>query len=296
MKYLLLIFIISCGTLIPEGKPKVDYTSILQTRYDSYVDRIDSFRDIDGFVDVGHCDSLLFSGLLGTALSVNLEAAEERDGRWLRRPVAYPECYENGKSRSTISRDGLMGVMHWAYSNKRVDVLERIWEYGEARDWFMGDGRLKGADTYFNVQYRGLLAHLLYALGGSEHPYYMALAGVGSPCETYTCHLQVLYLDLLGQAKGGLSQSQVDTLVTTSEKYPDNPYFKYMAAKYTNGDIAPVVDMLLSLYPASGPTQCEFWPIQQNGENYWRKCKGAAIKNVGADFLFLANKIMLDNK
>lgn len=295
MKYLLLILLAACGTFL-KPKPSPRNTSDLQRltqRVDLYKEIHNSTADEWGFVDVKHCDSLLFSGLVGIAVTVDLQAAEEKPGKWLRRPTSYPECWENGLSRSEISRDGLMGVMWWAFFNDRRDVLEDLWSYGEKRAWIMGNGRAGGVDSFFNPQYVGLLAELIYFMGGEDYSFWRSLTGVSKSCEYYTCHLQVLYLDLLGRAQGGLKESQVEILKATATKYPENLYFHYAAHRYTDQDSSEIIKGLLENYPKTGPVLCEFWPMQQNGDDYWRK-SCALPKNTGADFLFLSSLILLD--
>lgn len=114
-----------------------------------------------GFVDSAHCDSLQHSGLMAAAgAAIDMRAAEIEPGRWLRRPASLPECWASGESRSTISRDQLLGVLWWAWTVKDAQAVRDLWNYGEPRTWVMGEGRFRGADTVLSYNDIVLLAHL----------------------------------------------------------------------------------------------------------------------------------------
>jgi hypothetical protein len=87
-------------------------------------------QDQYGFIESDECDSLLFTGLVGClpSITVNIDSAfDKTTGMWHRRPTSTP-CFPNG-SKSTISRDMLLGLACYAYHNKRLDISEQVIKY-----------------------------------------------------------------------------------------------------------------------------------------------------------------------
>jgi len=189
-------------------------------------------QDQHGFVLTDHCDSTLFSGLLGASgYRVDMTAAEVGPGHWLRRPTSYPECWGCGKSRSTISRDMLLGVYWWAWANKDRGVLERMWDYGVSHFWLMCRGRMFGMDTVMNPAMIATLAELIYRLGGKNHWFARRLPTWWSvtedPSKYYVNRLTALHLGLrlaLGMPVG-LQGSR--NLAKMRKLWPDNPLFAW---------------------------------------------------------------------
>lgn len=207
-----------------------DQYLVLQDLYDKVPLDVDSW----GFVDTAKCDSTLFTGMVSAGgKRADLTAAERSPGEWLRRPIDYPECWENGKSRSTISRDMILGVYLHAWKYKDLKMLERLWEYGEENFWRMGDGRLKGADTIMNSAMISTLAEMIYQLGGENHFISRNLPVVWSVTEEdgqfYINRLTALHLILRREAYGDLSAQAEAVLQTLAETWSDNPLFLYAA-------------------------------------------------------------------
>ena len=122
----------------------------LDLKYDKYKKLIKEVQDKYGFVESHECDSLLWSGLVGclSSISVDIDAAfNSKDGQWKRRPIVYP-CYPD-HSRSSISRDMLVGLAWYVWANKRSDIADQIVKYsishfgiiGKAKD-FIGLSRI----------------------------------------------------------------------------------------------------------------------------------------------------------
>ena len=105
----------------------------LLLRYSTYSQLVTDQQDSYGFLHVDRCDSTLWSGLLGAAgVPVDLTAARDSSGAWYRRPLSYAECYDCGGSKSTVSRDQLLGVLWWAWRSQRADVLLDLLKYAMA--------------------------------------------------------------------------------------------------------------------------------------------------------------------
>jgi hypothetical protein len=244
-----------------------------------------------GFIESQACDSLLFSSLAATAgVNVNVQAAEVSSGRWLRRPSSMPECFSNGLSRSTISRDQLLGVLWWAYRTRNIPVIERLWNYGKARDWFMGDDNASGTHTLMTPLVP-LLSRLRNNLNGKSLDTgwsSLPLAAETDQWKTgFEAHLQVLQLLLDKQFRGGYTLPALAVIENHAERQPNNPLFQY-----ASGNVAGAVDLLLeeSIWPADRlpESQDRFspWVLERDDGPDWQP-GGEPKKHSGADLLFM---------
>jgi len=238
-----------------------------------------------GFILTDKCDSLLFSSLLGAAgLPVEVKAAELSPGQWLRRPTSLPECYEAGESRSTISRDMLLGVMVWAWEKKDLQTMLSLWEYGKANSWVMGEGRLGGADTYFSPLYQGTLAQLIFRLGGFDDDR-RHLPWTATSCDGFVCGLGTVHLFLRAQLYGSLPQTAYLFLEDAMRKQPMNPLPRALIP----GQYGAIGELLqLGPWPSGRlPTSkdsCSPWPMH-NGD--FDLCPDREETHGGWDVIFL---------
>jgi len=281
-KLLLTFLLLACSTFSPKSSPK---TIDLEAQYVSMVQDI---QDENGFIDTKYCDSILHTALIGVHpdIKVNLEAAEKSPGEWLRRPLSYPECFESGESRSTISRDMLLGVMWWAVVNKDLGMLERMWDYGTSNAWFMGNN----VHTVMNFNMITLLAKAIYKLGGSDYLPRRSYIYFGN-CEGYVCHLSALQIALNGYIEGSIRGSHVDYLIKIADKNPNNILFAALKAKYVDYDFAKVFAMIAQRYPAdrlpNTSDWCDDWPVQrEDTDSNLRPCKGVGRQHSGGELLF----------
>ncbi|MDB4725788.1 hypothetical protein OAF54_00035 [bacterium] len=286
LKLLTLLLLISCGSQPRENTHPsrgID-TDILIPLRTAHLESVKGFQDEYGFIGTAHCDALLFTGLLYYGLGhppqgvvPDLSAAEDSPGEWHRRPSQ--DCWESGASRSTISRDMLLGVM-WA-SQENTARLQQLWDYGEQEGWLMGDGRFGGADTWFPPAYQALLSDML------GRPEWRDYDSSGGECEAFSCHVQVLRILLREKARGGLTADERENLEYAANKYPDNPLFQWAA-----GNRQEAVDVLASQYQPGLDPFCEAWPLQQNADDNWARCPEG--QDSGGGFLFLS-QLMLDS-
>lgn len=217
---------ISCGH---KGKkdPNCDETPIEPTS-------IEIEQDVHGFVETDKCDSLLFSAMIASVgFDVDILAAENSPGEWYRRPTSYPECWSVGQSRSTISRDMLLGLYWYAWSTKNVDILYRLWDYGVENNWVMGDGRLNGADTIMNTAMISTLAQMIYKLDGRDLQtnLFSNIVSRHLPVtwsvsdKPFVNRLSAMHILLRQELFGSVGFTAKATTRTLVEMYPDNPLF-----------------------------------------------------------------------
>lgn len=305
MRWLLLcLLLVGCGWL-PRQRHESHRThsdvSLLRDTAEEYKILLPTIQDADGFVYTDHCDSVLFSGLVGAAgVPVKLTAAEDPDkfGRWYRRPTAYPECWATGNSRSTISRDMLLGVVWWAWSNDDLLTLERLWDYGESRSWFMGDDDVGGFHTVLNPTMIRLLAQSIYVLGGDNHEWARLLPYDWSGDKTdFEAHLKVLQILLAGELEGGIDDDALGALAAQATRQPSNPLFQAAYHKYTDGNYDSAASLLLN--PAHWPADrlptsaehCSYWPTERDDGSDWQPCPADAHTHSGGELLFILRVI-----
>jgi len=238
------------------------------------------------------CDSLLFSAL-GTVGGANVDILDYRnsDGQWFRTPEHT--CYLEGRSKSTISRDMLLGVYWWAWNNKRLDVLEDLWDYGLARRWKMGDG--PASRTILTPLMISTLTAMIEALGGEQHgswakiPIYWT-----SEPEDFQAHLRVLHI-LLRKQLPTVDFNEDDTLADYADKQPNNALFQYAA-----GNEHRAITLLLNSpqFPnhrlPTSDDRCEEYIFQRDYGDDWQPCPDENETYLGFDLLFLSQLILGD--
>lgn len=300
-KFVLLILLVltnfACGK--EEKKPKQLTTQekleALKEKQSVYLSLLPSVQGVGGFIQSEACDSLLFTSLLASVNvpGISLQQAEASPGRWLRRPASLPECYSNGLSRSTISRDQLLGVLWWAFRTKQVQVVKDLWDYGESRDWFMGQDSAGGTHTLFTPLVP-LIARIRYRLTGFDHPArFLPLASEFDQNKVgFEAHLQVLQVVLDSKVKGNISASGSYRLEEQAARQPNNPLFQWAVGNYEGA-----ADSLLneSWWPAdrlpSKRDRKEPWLLERDFGPDWEPADSDQQLS-GGDFLFVVSLVL----
>lgn len=291
----LILLSLACGRSQAD-RPQASDRDALAAKAQTYATLVLDVQAEAGFIHADECDSLLFSSLLAASgyADVAVTAAEASPGRWLRRPASLPECWLNGLSRSTISRDQLLGVLWWAWRHQRLDVLDRLWAYGAQRAWLMGEDNLGGGHTVL-VPILPLVARVRKALGGPDSLYaYLPLPSEFDDGKTgFEAHLQVLQLMLDDEVRGGLGPSARARLREQAERQPQNPLFRLAA-----GDVDEATRLLLE-HPAwpEGrlPTTADRkapWVLERDYGPDWEPGMLEEKQLTGADLLFVAHLIL----
>jgi hypothetical protein len=299
MKKLLIFtnFLISaCGTHEPQVSPKA-FT--LEDKVSLYASNIKTHQDEHGFILSDKCDSTLFSGLLGAALpeTVDLIQARDQEGAWHRR--ANQDCGEEFKnSKSTISRDMMLGVMWWMLKNNKLAEAEALMADLKENNYILkGQGSL--GELGFIPSYTNTLALIIKALGGKSHKLELAFpAVIGRSGKGFERHLAVWHILLRGEAKGSITSYELETLKKMRDEQPMNPLFQAAYHKYTDGDFT-IAENLLSNnmeWPSEKlPTtteHCDEWPIQREySEKDWGSCSPEE-EHTGGELIVIYNLII----
>lgn len=201
----------------------------LESKYKFYLSELWKVTDKDGFIYSDECDSLLFSCLLGAIPEVDvniMSALDKKTGMWHRRPCSKP-CYPE-HSKSTISRDMLLGLCIYAYCKNRLDILEQVISYALAHYLVMGKGLLSRT-----IMTPGLLSTYAWAshrLGGPSRPWLRYLPQIeSSKVEDYQAHLSVLHIIFRNHLTGKSKYREL--LKKHADRVPDNAFYQYAAGR-----------------------------------------------------------------
>ena len=235
-----------------------------------------------GWAVEGSCDALLFVSLGEPG---PLEEASPSPGRWLRRPT-IAGC------SSDISRDMFMGLFLYIWKFQRLDLALDIWDYGRAHNWKMGR-ETKDVEnrTILLPSTIGLLASLIYSLGGPDYPE-RHIPAVWNVEPGYVSHLTLLHIMLRGRIHGGLTEQELDTLRAIRRHMSLNPLVHALIHRYTDGDQSEATRLLLEIWPADRlPTKADWsepWRLQRSdGDTGFGPGSGDHV-HPGGDFLLAA--------
>lgn len=272
----------------------------LESKYRKYLELVKQEQDADGFVDTKHCDSLLFSGLLGSApgVKVNIKAAyNPKEKTWHRRPLAYPECFPQG-SASTISRDMLLGLAWYCWSNNRLDIAEQVVSYALSHWLIMGKAGTFKDKVGRCLMTPGMLAtwaEICYQLGGKNRWWLRYMPQVESSSVTgYQAHLCVLHVLLRKSLTKHLPKRSERVLQAHAKREPNNPLFQFAV-----GNVKEAEALLLNekwwpsdRLPTRGDRK-ESWLVQRDYGKDWEPAEeDKEVKHSGGDFLFVAGLVL----
>jgi hypothetical protein len=266
----------------------------LELKFNKYLELIKSKQDVNGFIETDKCDSLLFSGLVGCVpgVKVILETARSGGGRWFRRPVHYySECYSCGESKSTISRDMLLGVAWYAYFNKRLDISEGVINYALSHLCVMGKGPL--SRTFMTPSLLATFAWVSYKLGGPSRPWLRWIPeDFNAKLSGYQAHLQALHVMLRQLVTGKTTLRQEVTLNRLRREHPKNPLMWvnarddasniWLYALLSDDTVWPNGEL-----PNSWMHRKDSWVVQRDDGPDWRPSTEDNKVHSGGDYLFV---------
>ncbi len=258
----------------------------MEDKFKLYLKEVPLTQDRYGFIYSDECDSLLFTSLVGCVpgTAVYIEAAfDKRDQQWKRRPIAMPACYPD-HSKSSISRDMLIGLAWYTYTNDRLDLSEQVIRYALAHYFVMGQGPL--SRTFMTPGLLSTYAWISYRLGGPSRPWLRYLPQIESNKVTdYQAHLSVLHILLRNKLMG--KDKYADLLAFHANRNPENALFQFAAGRvdkaYTilnNRQYFPE-DRLPRKSDRKGPWLWE----RDYGDNYQPTDSEKVLS--GGDFLFV---------
>lgn len=290
--------VLHCATLHLKNIKKMNS---LKTKYDKYLKLLPTQQDFYGFVDSKHCDSLLFTGLLGCDpnVKVYIEKAMGQPGQWFRRPIynSYgeldfkKECFTCGQSKSTISRDMILGLCYYIYYNKRLDLSEQLIKYalknsliiGKAVDFSTLFGR-----CFLSPGLLSTLAWISYRLGGPSRPWLRHLPQFESKSVVdFQAHLSVLHILLRAQLTGKNRHKKL--LEAHYNRQPKNPLFCIATGRKEQAETILLDNSLFpeDRLPTTHDRYVNWLPMRDDGKDWLPDLSSPATCHSGADYIFL---------
>lgn len=271
----------------------------LNDKLNKYLDLIKTKSDLDGFIEHDCCDSLLFTSLVGSVgHKVDIEAAIDEMGAWQRRPTHSP-CYPEG-SKSSISRDMLLGLMWYIWRNNRLDLAEEMWAYGKKHSWIMGVG--DPARIYLTPGLQATLAEIIFQLGGSNHWFSRNMPQVWTKgLDGYQLHLEALHILLRGELMGHVTSSMKESIDDMASRYIQNQLFTLAKARFSDDQYSASFNGTLT---AVGLQDVDLWPNDRlptslDRDSHWLfedndLSKGTDPNKIhtGGDLVFCAGLLM----
>lgn len=214
-----------------ESQPSRQTLADLQERRDQYV------AQVTDDVYTERCDKLTFKALFSAfGKRQDLSKHEYSPGEWHR---DVKPCYPDD-SKSEISFDPLLMILHHAVSHNDHAAVVRLIEFGEDADWKMGD-------VPSSLTYTPQLAPLARMVRDATD-----LASIGSivpSLEGFRAHLVALSVWLVGRVDGRLPESYFRMLRKISRDNPGNPLFTALHASYDDGDQSEAIAILSRDFP-----------------------------------------------
>ena len=247
------------------------------------------------------CDSLLHASLLGVACGkVPIEKFEVSPGKWNRKTTH--DCYPQG-SKSTISNDMLLGLIHYLWSTKDVVNVQELIAYGETHGWVMGDADPKDRDGQSRILLSPNLIAKLYDIekrltdssrADAKHVEYpVAYINKG-----FASHLDVVNILLTARIYGGISSQARQILEGQAKRQPDNALYQFAYHLFKSDyDVTSSVELLLNekhfptnSLPTSSNHCTNYLFMHDKKESSWAPCLEGKT-HPGVDLVFAISVI-----
>lgn len=219
-------FLSACG---PRDKNTTDQPiADLQARRDAYM------AQVSDKVFTERCDKLTFKAMLSAfGKTQKLGRFEPVLGEWHRDTAP---CYP-ADSKSEISFDGLLMVLHDAVTQDDPLVVDRMLSYGIDHEWVMGAGQ-------HDIVYMPQLEYFSRKVKRDAFliPSIPSLSG-------FRAHLVAMAIYLIGRVDGKISDIHFRLLRKLSADHSENPLFAALLARYTDGDQSEAIAILNRDYP-----------------------------------------------
>ncbi len=221
MKILILIFLITgCGYFDKEEPQEQDVLNDEMT--DLYYERLETASKYkEGWPSLTDCDGLVWAGVACRAgVKVNIVAAMD-EGRFYRTPSKT--CYKEGRSRSTVSADGIVAALGCVNTDTAVQMAR----YGEDHNWVFGE---PWYHAYLKPHFQGLLGRVT---GEGKSYSYIPMKLIYSD-EDYVAHIQTLAMLTEMKVNNGLSKSNIDLLRRYHERDPEDYLIRSVYGLYNS--------------------------------------------------------------
>lgn len=182
------------------------------------------------------CEKLTLKALVSASCPQDVSRLETK-GKWSADSIP---CYPTIKN-SSISKDMIIAVMHYALTKRDSSMIKRLIAFGEANSWIMGQGSKEDTD----MTSLSAMAYVIKSRldGETKSPYERYLSIKRGQLTDKDLSL---YIWLQGRVnKGELSSSEISTLESLYKSNQDDVIIVSMYHVYVNGNLKEVYDNLL---------------------------------------------------
>ena len=241
------LVILLAGCASKSKDPVIKRIMELEAKAEVYVSKMEALQGDFGWISADKCDGLLFNGLAAATgrLGIDVKAAGVQ-GIYTRTP--YASCFPEGRSRSSISRDMLLGLAHYFWTKQDRDGIEEFIQAHEASDWIAGahDGSLDGKSRVLvSPSLRAIFYEMRWRMGGADSGARL-IPQVFTPQKGFRIHLQVMTMHLIGRMRGKIPDGWHDLIQAYRDNNMENALFQALASRYGDGDQMNAVELLLS--------------------------------------------------
>lgn len=259
-------------------------------------------NDDSGFILSDTCDCLLFSCLVGSIPGYDLNVDQcygEACDMWFRRPIYQGQCCPK-ESKSSISRDMLLGLAWYCFYKKRLDISEGIIRRAKNSFGKMGfsDGSFDGWNrTMISPGLLSTFAWVSYRLGGPSRSTLRKIPPIfGWRADGYQAHLLVIHALLRTELE---KTDKYDGLFHHHfRRQNQNPLFAF-----ASGHLQSAYESLMNeawwpkdRLPNTDDRRGE-WILQRDWGRSWRPSGTAShplgyVEHSGGDFIFAAALVL----
>ncbi|MFK7873072.1 MAG: hypothetical protein AB8C84_07865 [Oligoflexales bacterium] len=296
-----LVFIRSDDTLkpLPSYKDLGPQMDVLRRKRTLYMSKFK--KDDFGWIRDTKCDGLLFNAIASlSGVNIPMIKARNKEKRWFRH--ASQNCYSSGGAKSSISRDMLLGLLLWIYSEKKNDILNELIQYGSHHKnpegiWVMGEGDIYAVGVNERLQKTFFMMQNFFSRtpfpSEDGHSWFFHYG--------YEGHLEVLHMLLRISMRRGFYQKESDLIQEYVSSSPNNALFGFVSHLISDGDFSSIAGLLSDdFFPQdrlpSTRDRCSFylWERRHHEENGllsqdWAPCPQQEKVFSGIDFLFIVH-------
>ena len=228
LKFTILLITIFCFAMAcskHDSQETVNPYDDIKAKRAFYITQVSNAK-IDTQIPI-RCDRLTFAAM-ATAFGADLDlsAFEYSPGEWHRdKNICYPDS-----SRSEVSFDPILGVLHVIQTSQKMDMLGRLDAYAKRHNYIMGDG-----DTEFT--YMPQIGLLMSEMRGE-------LAFISQNEGTHRDHIAALSIFLRARYNGGVNSAELLALKSMKR----TPIVSALIARYTDGDQSEALAILSDLH------------------------------------------------
>lgn len=219
----LLVSLLSCGS-----------KEFSRTEVETAPDRVVLYSGADESIFIHRCDNLTFKSLWAAYVNKSLDIKSHYyDGVW-HRDITL--CYPND-SKSEISFDSMLALMHYLVSIRDFRTVEDIQVYGKEHAWVMGEGPTE----LVWMPHLGFVIDKI--LGYSK----IQLDQSSKPISGFRAHLEIIRMFLFLQIDNDLDLEDKWLLKLLNQWNPGVPMVQALYSVINNTDQSLIIEQLNTL-------------------------------------------------